>query len=376
MAKRMTFTIILLVLVFGGLLFWNIFKSHMMSKYILQYEAPAVTISAHQAQARTWQPYLTAVGSFVAVNGVDISAEVPGIINEIYFESGQVVEQGDPLVTLDDDVDQADLRDNMAQLDLARINYQRQQDLSARRATSELAIDEAHAEFRRAEEAVGRTQAYIDKKHIKAPFEGKLGIRLVSLGEYVSPGTTTLVTLQSMDPLYIRFFLPEQYLHDLYLAQPVRLTVEAYPGEVFEGEINALNSRVDETTHNIEVQATISNLDNRLYPGVFANIEVLLDQQEDIVTVADTAITYSLYGDSVFVVHADETQADDAQDPIIRAYRQYVTVGERRGNEVAILEGLAAGDMVIDSGQLKLSNAARVKVNNEIDLQQFAGLTQ
>lgn len=375
MTKRMTITVIALAVIFGGLLFYNILRNRLMLKYMANFQAPAMTISAHAAETEHWQPYLSAVGNFVAVNSIEVSSEVAGIIEKIYFNSGEVVKTGDLLVKLDDTVDQADLRDNLARLDLARVNYERQQNLAQTNATSAIAVDESHAEFRQAEEAVGRTQAYIDKKYIKAPFDGKLGIRSVSVGEYISPGATRLVTLQSLDPIYIRFFLPEQNLQNLYIGQPIRLAVDAYPGEVFTGEIHALESRVDEQTHNIEVQAIIANEHQRLYPGVFANVQILLPREDAVITVPDSAVTYSLYGDSVYVVREDETLDESSEEgvqPSLRAYRQYITVGEHRGARVAVISGIKVGELIVDSGQLKLTNGVRVKVNNEVNLAELS----
>lgn len=367
MSKRMTITIIGLVIVFGGLLAWNMIRNYLVARYMLGYEAPPVTISASQAKTQVWQPYLSAVGNFVATNGVDISAEAAGIVREIHFESGELARQGDLLIKLDDSVDQAELIDNEARLELAKITHARQLELYEREATPVSFVDEARAELRQMEALVGKTKAIIAQKHITAPFDGKLGIRLVGLGEYVQPGVTALVTMQSLDPLYLRFFLPEQNLKDLSIGQTVILTIDAYPDEEFTGEITAINAKVDIATHNIEVQATVPNPDNRLYPGVFANIRVLLPITKEVITVPHTAIAYSLYGNSVFVIK-DEGE-DESGEPILRAYRQYVLVGQQRGVEIAVEEGLDAGELVIDSGQLKLSNGARVSIDNSVKLE-------
>ncbi|MEE9451662.1 MAG: efflux RND transporter periplasmic adaptor subunit, partial [Gammaproteobacteria bacterium] len=184
--------------------------------------------------------------------------------------------------------------------------------------------------------------------------------------------STKLVTLQSLDPLYIRFFLPEQNLKNLFLGQKILLEIEAYPDEEFVSEITAINAKVDESTHNIEVQATVPNSDTRLYPGVFANIRVLLPEAQDVVTVPHTAIDYTLYGNSVFVIR-EEGEDQDGR-PILRSYRQYVTVGQQRGIDTAVEEGLRAGELVIDSGQMKLGNGTRVKIDNSVKLEQKQNL--
>lgn len=212
---------------------------------------------------------------------------------------------------------------------------------------------------------IARTQAIINHKHIRAPFDGKLGIRKVDPGEYVSPGMP-LVSLQSLDPLHADFPLPEEDFKQIYVGQKVRVTVESYGSEIFRGKITAINSKVNEETRNILVQATLPNKDRRLYPGMFANIKVLLPERKHVVTVPQTAIAYSLYGDSVFVIRQEGK--DKKGRPTLKVQRQYVTVGEWRAGQVAILEGVEAGQQVVTSGQLKLQNGSRVLIDNSVDL--------
>jgi membrane fusion protein (multidrug efflux system) len=331
------------------------------------YEPPPVTISSTQTISKTWQSYLTAVGSLTAINGVDLSAEISGTVAEIRFTSGQYVKQGDVLIVLDTSTEQAALKDNQAKLKLAQINYEREKALFTRKVTSEAALDTRFAELQEAEAGVESTESQIDKKTITAPFAGKAGIRQVDLGQYVSPGTA-MVTLQSLDPLYVMFSLPEQTLPNLHLNQPITVDINVGNGKKVAGKITAINSKVDQATRNILLQATIPNTQLELYPGMFALVKVWLTERKNTIVVPQTAISYSLSGDYVFLIKDESPKDADAEDKILRVYRQYVKVGERRGNEVAILDGLKTGDIIVTSGQLKLQNGTRVVINNNVEL--------
>lgn len=361
----MTVTAILLTVGFGGIFGWNVLRGYFINSFFANFEPPPVTISAVQAQEKTWQLYLKAVGSFVASSGVDISSEAAGIVKAINFSSGEEVEQGKVLIQLDDSVEQAVLKDNLAELSLTKLNYQRQRDLSKRGATANSIVDEAQAKLSKAEAAVARTQALIQQKTIRAPFGGKIGIRFVNLGQFISPGSANkLVTLQALDPLYIQFSLPEQFLQKIYVSQPVALQVEAFGKTIFQGRISAIDAKVDSQTHNFLAQAMVANKDHRLYPGMFADLKIMLPQQNKVITLPSTAIAYTLYGNSVFVIK--EEGKDKEGKPILRAYRQFVSTGEQRDGEVMIVDGLKAGDLVVDSGQLKLQNGTRVAVDNTV----------
>lgn len=367
-SKPILITLILLAIGFGSILGWNVLRSYMMSRFFATYEPAPMTISAVAAEEKTWRPYLKAVGSFIATHGVEISSEAAGIVKTINFQSGEPVKQGTLLIQLDDSVDQAVLQDNLADLTLAKINYQRQKNLFKKGATPSSVLDEAKAKLQKAEAAVAKIQAIIAQKNIRAPFPGKIGIRLVNLGQYVNPGVTKLVTLQALDPLFIQFSLPEHLLKKLYVTQPIELSVEAFGKKVFNGRISAIDAKSDIQTHNVLVQATIPNKAQQLYPGMFADIKILLPQQHKVVTVPYTAIDYTLYGNSVFLIKKDGKDANDK--PVLRVYRQYITTGEQQGNEVVILKGLKAGDQVVDSGQLKLHDGTRVIIDNSIKLDQ------
>lgn len=354
-------------IVFGLIFSWYLCKKILLAYFMSHYVPPAVTISASIAQVRNWQSYWSSVGTLTAVNGVDISSEIPGMVKEIRFESGQFVKKGDTLVILDSSVEQAQLKDNLARAKLAQLNYDRNKELVVKHAVSQSQLDTLSAQLDEALAGVEQIKARIQQKTITAPFDGKIGIRLIDLGQFVSAGTN-MVTLQSLDPLYVRFNLPEQYLNQLYLQQPVEININTNgtPTKPIKGVITAINSKVDQGTRNILIQATIPNSNLQLYPGMFALVKVLLREHKNIVTLPQTAIAYSLHGDSVFIIKKEGKDKKDK--PILKAYRQYIKVGERRADEIAVLDGVKAGDQVISSGQLKLQNGTHVEIDNSVEL--------
>jgi membrane fusion protein (multidrug efflux system) len=365
MSKPMRKMLIIVGIVFGIIFAWYAIKKVIFHYYMTHYIPPAVTISATVAQSKTWESYLTSVGTLQAVQGVDLSAEVSGIVSQIHFESGQFVKQGDVLLLLDTGVEQAQLKDNQAQLQLAKLNYERNKALIVKNAVSQAELDRLSAQLEETQANVEGTQAKIRQKTITAPFSGRIGIRLVNLGQYLSAGTT-IATLQALDPLYVQFNLPEQYLNELYLQQPVQLSINLGEGKTLMGTITAINSKVEQTTRNVLVQATLPNKDLQLYPGMFALVKVILRTHPTVIALPETAVTYSLHGDSVYIIKKEGKDRDGK--PLLKAYRQYVTVGERRGNEVAIVKGLKAGDQVVTSGQLKLQNGIHVVIDNSVEL--------
>ncbi|NKB46500.1 MAG: efflux RND transporter periplasmic adaptor subunit [Legionellales bacterium] len=369
MKKRMIIMIIALGVVFGGLLAWNVIRGLLIKSFISKFEPPPISISTSIAQNKIWQPYLSAIGSLTAANGVDITAETAGIVEDILFESGQQVIKGQLLVRLNDDVDQANLKDAQSDFQLAQLTFKRQQGLYKRGATPSSELDAARSRLQKASAAVDKIQALVDQKQINAPFAGRLGIGQIDLGEYVNPGQSVIVTLQAMNPMYVKFFLPEQFIRQIYVGQPLEVRVDGYPNRIFTGAISAIDAKADVATHNIQLQGRIPNEDGALYPGLFAHLKVLLPQEQNVIVVPETAIAYSLYGDSVFVVTVDE-QASTEEEPVLRVHRQFVVVGERENGEATILRGLSANEQVVDAGQLKLDNGARVVIDNTIKLEQ------
>lgn len=364
MSKPMKKMLLIVSLVFGTIFIWWACKKILFTYFMGHYVPPPITVSASIAKIKNWQTYLTSVGTLTAINGVDISSEAPGIVNEIRFESGQFVKKGDVLVVLDTTVEQAQLKDNLAQAKLAKLNYDRNKLLTEKHVVSQAQLDQLTAQLEEATAGVEQIQAKIKQKTITAPFDGKIGIRSIDLGQYVSAGTS-MVTLQSLDPLYVQFNLPEQYLDKLHLQQSIEVTVNLASGKSLMGIINAINSKVDQATRNVLVQGTIPNRDFQLYPGMYAFVKVLLPEKINVITLPQTAISYSLHGDSVFLIKSEK---DPNGNPILKAYRQYVRVGERRTDEVSVLDGIKEGDQIVTSGQLKLQNGSHVVINNSVEL--------
>jgi membrane fusion protein, multidrug efflux system len=401
MKKRMTIMIIALLIVFGGIIGFNFFKGIMVKRFFAHYAPAPATVSSVTASQINWQPHLAAVGNFVAMNGVDINSEASGNVVKIHFDSGQYLEKESPLIDIGDQVDQATLKFNQAELALKELNYKRQTDLFKRGANSSSAVDEATASLHQAQANVERTQAEIKKKHITAPFSGQLGIRQVNLGQYLIPGQTTIVTLQSLDPLYLQFYLPEQMLKYLHINQAIQFSVEEFANLVFEGKITAINSKIDPNTHNILMQATIPNCplealknpkNSTLFktktaggktiiscnskvneanhitqfafvPGMFAEINVALPSIPNVVVLPATAISYSLYGNSVFVIEKEKENNN-----ALRVKQVFVNTGEQEGNYVVIKKGVEAGQQVVSAGELKLKDGASVVINNRVTL--------
>ncbi len=384
-------TLLTLGIVFGSIFGWIDFRERMIGSFIAAYVPPAVGVEAEPAKAGQWDNTLAAIGTIQAVNGVDITTEVAGLVQEIYFASGQTVQEGDVLIQLDDKVERANLKSFKAQLRLAQINFDRDARLLRSNSISRTAFDKVEATLHDMQAQVESTQAKISQKKIKAPFAGRLGIRQINVGEFINTGDE-IVTLQALDELLIDFSVPEQHFPKLFVGQPLRFTVPAFGETVFEGALSSINAKVDETTRNIQVQGSFSNSDLTIVPGMFANVTVVLDQHQDVITVPQTAISYSLYGDSVFVVSEQDLNLKTPDTTVslfgfdidlsaihtmetppergLVVSRRYIKLGQRRDGEVAIREGIAAGELIVTAGQLKLNNGTRVKV---VDLSDKAG---
>ena len=323
-------------------------------------DAPAVaTIDAAE---QPWQRQYHAVGSFAAVQGVTVSNELAGTIEKIAFESGNQVKPGDLLVRFNIAPDEAQLRGAEAQAALARINLNRAKDLRTQGTNAQSDLDIADAEYQQATALVDNLKATIAKKVIVAPFGGRLGIRQVDLGQFLAVGTP-IVTLQALDPLYINFALPQQDVVGLSVGQKIKITVDAYPGEAFAGAVTALNSKVDEATRNIEIQATVPNADGRLNPGMFGSVDVLQPKEDRFLVLPQSAIVYNPYGNAVYVVKQEK---DDQGSSVLVVRQRFVQLGETRGDQVAVLKGVAVGEQVVTAGQLKLRNGVTVQINNTV----------
>lgn len=324
---------------------------------------PPQSVSTTIARTSPWRRELHAVGSLSAVQGVVVCSQLDGAVARIAFESGQRVRAGDLLVQQDISTETAQLRGLAAQADLAAVTLRRARELRASNTNSQADLDAAEAQWRAAVADADNERAVIAKKRIRAPFSGLLGIRLVNLGQFL-PAGGSIVSLQSLDPIYVEFTLPQQDVGSLRAGQAVRMAVDAYPGVNYAGTVNALESRVDDATRNIRVQATIPNPDGRLLPGMFATVEVIEPDERSFVTLPETAVVYNPYGDAVYVIERTRTDAGET----LVARQHFVTLGGTRGDEVAVLKGVNPGDEVVTAGQLKLRNGSPVRINNSIAL--------
>jgi membrane fusion protein (multidrug efflux system) len=324
---------------------------------------PPATVSTTVAALDDWQPQLEAVGSLRAVNGADLAFEVPGIVEEIHFNSGDEVKAGTVLIKLRDDEDVSKLHSLQAVVDLAVITYQRGMKQLPSQTISQAAVDADKSELDAARANVAEQQALIDKKVIRAPFDGRLGIRAVDLGQYLAAGAT-VVTLQSLDPIYVDFFLPQQALDQIRIGQAVSANVDTYPGQLFAGEISAIEPKVDSASRNVRVRAALENPDRKLLPGMYATVDIATGAPQRYVTLPQTAITFNAYGNTVYIVDKGEAGADG--QPQLSVRQSFVKTGETRGDQIAVLDGVKEGETVVTAGQLKLRNGAAVAVNNTV----------
>ena len=363
MVKRMAIMLVLVAVVFGGIFGFEAFKAKMIEKAMASFANPPQTVSTTTAALQDWQPRLEAVGSLRAVNGADLSVEVAGIVEEITFQSGDDVGAGQLLAQLRAEDDVAKLESLQASAELAQIVYDRDQKQLKIQAVSQATLDADAANLKNAKAQVAEQQAIVDKKFVRAPFAGHLGIRQVDVGQYVGPGTA-IVTLQALDPIFVDFFLPQQALEQIKVGQPVIVKVDTYAGETFSGEISAVNPKVDVNTRNLQVRATLKNPDHRLLPGMYATVDIDVGQPQRYVTLPQTAITFSAYGDTVYVVE-DKGKGANGQ-PQLFARQTFVTTGATRGDQIAVLNGIKEGDTIVTAGQIKLHNGAPLAINNTV----------
>ncbi|HLG87081.1 MAG TPA: efflux RND transporter periplasmic adaptor subunit [Alphaproteobacteria bacterium] len=361
LTRRMVIMLATAAVVLGGIFGYQAFKAHMLANYMRSMGQPVQTVASAVAHYDMWQPHLEAVGSARAVNGADLSPQVSGIVSAIHFESGADVNEGTVLVELMNADDQAKLQALKAQAALARITFERDQRQLKVQGVSQQTVDADEQTLKSDEAEVAQQQAILDYKIIKAPFAGRLGIRMVDLGQYVGAGTP-IVTLQSLDPIYVDFNLPQQSIDDVKVGQPVSASFDTYPGQRFQGEVSAINSKVDPATRNIQVRATLKNPDHKILPGMFATVQIDSGRSQRYITLPQTAVTYNPYGDSVFII--DNQGKDEEGHPKLVVRQTLVKTGQTRGDLVAILSGVKDGDTVVTAGQIKLRNGTPVIVDN------------
>jgi membrane fusion protein, multidrug efflux system len=364
MKKRMVIMLVAVGVLLGGLVGFNLFKGYMMQKYMSSAPIPPATVSAMTAEHQSWQPQLSAVGTLRAVRGVDVTTEVAGLVRSIEFKSGDEVKTGQVLAQLNADSDLAQLRSLEAAADLAATVYERDKAQLAAEVVSKAQVDTDAADLKSKRAQVAQQAALVEKKTIRAPFAGKLGISTVNPGQYLNAGDK-LVTLQSIDPIYADFMLPQQQLPRAGIGQKVTLSIDAYDGMSFEGKVSAINPKVDASTRNVQIEATISNNRRLLLPGMFATVKVNAGEEQRYLTLPQTAITYNPYGSTVFVIKPSGKK-DQKGNPFLTVEQVFVTTGPTRGDQIAILKGVEPGDQVVTSGQVKLKNGMPVVINNSV----------
>lgn len=363
MIKPLAVLLIATAVILGGIFAWHVFMGKMMAKYMSGAATAPQTVSTTVATATSWQGQTQAVGSVRAVRGADLASQASGIVDEIHFESGSEVPSGAVLLKLRPYDDPAKLAQLQAAAVLAEQTYKRDQEQFAAQAISQQTLDADVSTLKSARAQVAAQQALIDEKTIKAPFAGKLGIRQIDEGQYLTAGTT-VVTLQALDPIFIDFYVPQKDLAQLKAGETVAATVDAYPGTRFSGTISSINSKVDAASRNVQVRASFRNADRRLVPGMYANVDIDNGAPTTQITLPQTAITYNPYGDTVFLVK--QSGVDDKGKPKATVQQTFVRLGATRGDQVAVLSGVAEGDVVVTAGQMKLRNGTPVVVNNSV----------
>jgi multidrug efflux system membrane fusion protein len=345
----------------GGLVWFNHFRDQMIKQFFANNKPPPINVSVAETKSEVVPNLLTAVGDLVAVHQVNVTSDVSGRITDIRFTAGSEVKAGTPLLQLYDAPDQADLANFKAQATVAELSLDRAKQLAARQFGPQATVDQAQATYDQAMAGIAKTQAIISQKQVRAPFDGELGVRHVEVGQFLSAGTQ-IVTLTDLSELYANFTVTEKQSAQLKVGQLVRVVVDAYPGRNFEGKITTIEPQISTDTRNIQVQATIANPDHILKPGMFATTTVVLPDKPPVVTVPETAVDYTLYGDSVFLI--TEKTGDDGKTSL-SAVRTFVQTGNRVGGRAEILKGLKPGDRVVAVGQIKVPSGAAVAISND-----------
>jgi membrane fusion protein, multidrug efflux system len=362
MAKRMILMLVVVVLFIAGLAFIKVRQFQAMAQQFAAMQPPPDAVTTIVAQREEWPSSLGAIGTVAAVQGVTVSADLAGIVDKIAFESGTSVKQGDVLVQLDTRQEQAQLAAAQAEFELSGLTYDRMKRLVEHDAVSRSEFDTAAATHKQAEARIREIRATIERKTIRAPFSGALGIRAVNLGQYLTGGDA-VVPLQSLNPIYVNFGIPQQEAQQMRLGRMVRIKAGDFGDVEFNGRISAIDSVVDEGTRNVKVQATLANPGGKLRPGMFVQTQILLGSSQSVIALPGSAINYAPYGDSVFVVA-------DLKGPDGRTYRgvrqQVVKLGHSRGDQIAVLSGVTPGEEVVTSGVFKLRNGAPIQINNKV----------
>ncbi|MCF6775944.1 efflux RND transporter periplasmic adaptor subunit [Thiotrichales bacterium 19X7-9] len=378
--------VIFLVILFGGIFGFGSFINAKKSETLASFVFPPTEISATKAKAQDWQKYIESVGTVAAINGVNVTSQSSGKITEINFKSGQMVKKGDLLFKMDTSELEGQLKQNKANLEIDKITYDRNKELYDQNAVSKQTLDTDYANYQGSIGSVEATQAQINYLQVHAPFSGKIGIRQINLGEYFQAGSNA-ASLNQIDPIYVNFNITESDVDKIKLGQTVELTTSSFPGKTFKGTITAIDSRLSDDTLGLQVQATVKNSDTKaqLLPGMFTDVHVMLGVDKNVVVIPQNAITYTLYGNSIYILTADmkdgkpvkgsyTSMASGKAEIVEMKQDQYtanvhtIRVGETRGNQTEVLSGVKPGDIVVTSGQLKLKNGVKAVINNDVKL--------
>lgn len=360
MVKRFIIAILLLGLIGGGLVGFNLFRDNMITQIFANMPRQAATVSTVEAKPVTWTPTIDAIGTVNAAQGVDLTVETAGVVKEILFSPNTTVEAGSVLLRLDDVVQKADVEAARTQAELERGNLLRAQDLTRRGVTTNVSLDQTQAAAQAAEAQLARAVAVLDQRQLTAPFAGTVGLPRVDLGQYVAPGTI-VATLQDISTMRVDFSLPEQELPNLTIGQKIEVRIEGLD-ETFPGALTGIDPRVDPASRLVALRGSITNAMNKLTPGQFVRIRVILPSESDVIALPQTTVSTSLYGDYVYVVRPSE--ADAAQ---MELRQVFVKLGRRSGGVIEIVEGVSPGDQVVTAGQNRLSNGQPATIDNSVN---------
>ena len=362
MKKRMFIMLLCLVVIFGSIIAFKLFVNQMIQQALVENASPIIPVSVMKVGHALWQQNLTASGSLRAIQGVNVTTELPGMVQRIYFTPGDFVKENDLLVQLNADTEIGQLASLEAQAALAQITLERDKKQFAIQAVSKQTLDADMQNLKSAQGQVFQQKATVAKKSIHAPFSGRVGINNINLGQFLNPGDT-VTSLQTLDPIYADFYMPQQTLSILKVGMPVTVITDTYPNKKFQGKITTINPNVQNNTRNVIVEATLENKSFDLIPGMFVTVDITIGKPIDYLTLPQTAITYNPYGNLVYVVKKTGT---DAKGDILTVSQAFVITGQTRGDQVTILKGLKQGEAVVTSGQLKLKNGSRISINNKI----------
>jgi membrane fusion protein, multidrug efflux system len=363
MIKPLIIMAIIVALILGMVFGVQAFFGKMGKKFMAAAASAPQTVSTTVAAPAEWQPYYQSTGTARAVRGADLSAQASGVVEQIAIDSGTEVPAGKVLLRLNPNDDYAKLQQLQAAAELADQTLKRDQEQFAAQAISQANIDTDVSTQKSAHAQVAAQEALIQEKIVKAPFAGRLGIRQVDLGQYLTAGTT-IVTLQALDPILIDFYLPQQALSQVKIGQTVTAMIDTYPGEAFKGIVESVNSKVDTSSRNVQVRAALPNGDRRLLPGMFASVRIEYGAKRNPITLPQTAVTYNPYGDTVYVV--EQNGVDDKGHSRLQVQQRFVKLGATRGDQIAVESGIKPGEVIVTAGQIKLRNGVPVAVNNDV----------